>query len=147
MSAQEFSEIVKTNFRLDIDVLNKWREAYYQVMPINKKLLDLVSNLKKNFKVAIISNVPELHAQINKERGLFSHFEPALISCDIGLIKPQQEIFDLVLEKLNLDAGECIFIDDRMEHLDIPKEMGFKIIHFKNNQQLKDDLKTLGIIH
>ena len=65
-----------------------------------------------------------------------------MISCDIGLVKPQREIFDLVLEKLNLKASDCIFIDDREKHLAMPKEMGFQVIHFKSNQQLKNDLKT-----
>lgn len=146
MSSQEFAEIIKNNFGLEINVLEKWKEAYYQVMPVNNELIELVDKLKNNYKVAIISNVPELHAQINKDRGLFSHFELALISCDIGLIKPQKEIFALVLERLNLKASDCIFIDDREEHLAMPKEIGFQVIHFKDNQQLKNDLKSLGII-
>ena len=145
ISAKDFAEIIKNHFNLKVNVLEKWKEGYFEVMPVNNELIEFVEELKKNYVVGIISNVPELHAQINKERGVFSHFEPALISCDIGLVKPQKEIFELALEKLGLKAEECIFIDDRTEHLDVPKKMGFKTINYKNNKQLKKELLNLEI--
>jgi len=143
VSAQEFADTTKNNFNLQENVLLKWKEAYLKVMPINRELIGLVEKLKLKYQVGIISNVPELHAQINKERGIFSRFNPALISCEIGLIKPQKEIFDLALKLMKLKAEECIFIDDRTKHLEVPKNMGFKIIHYKNNGQLIKELKEL----
>ncbi|MBC8501080.1 MAG: HAD family phosphatase [Nanoarchaeota archaeon] len=146
MSCKEFADIVKHTFKLNVDVLEKWREVYLEVMNVNKELLELADELKKNYKVAIISNMPNMHAEINKERNVFSHFKPAFISCEIGLIKPQKEIFDLMLEKLKLKAEECIFIDDRENHLDVPKEMGFKVIHYTGNNNLMEQLKQLEIL-
>lgn len=145
MSSARFEELVKKEFKLNYGVIKKWREAYLAVMSVNEELLSLAKKLKKEYKIAVISNIPDLHAQINKERNIFSYFNPCLISCEIGLIKPQKEIFELSLKKLKLKANECIFIDDREEHLNIPKNMGFHIIYFKNNRKLIKDLKALGV--
>lgn len=114
-------------------------------MAINEELLSIVKSLKKHYRVGLLSNTSDLHAQINQERGLYAHFNPLLISCEIGHIKPQKEIFELALKKLALPAQECVFIDDRQEHLEIPRRMGFHVIHFQNNAQLLNALTRLGI--
>ncbi|MFC2143884.1 HAD-IA family hydrolase [Candidatus Aenigmatarchaeota archaeon] len=82
---------------------------------------------------------------MNKDRGIFSYFEPAILSCEIGMAKPHKEIFELALQKLGLKSEECVFIDDREEHLDTPKSMGFKVIHYKDSEQLIKGFRKLGI--
>ena len=141
LSADGFAEIVKNSFKIKEDIVGKWREAYKEVMPVNHELIKLAEELKKNYKVAMISNVPELHAQVNKERGVFSHFEPALISCDLGIDKYDKRIYELMLEKLGLKAEEGVVMDDREKLLVIPKQMGFKTILYKNNKQLIEELR------
>ena len=61
------------------------------------------------------------------------------------MTKTNKKIFELILEKLKLNSREVIFIDDRIKHLEIPKKLGAKTIHFKNNQQLVKGLKRIGI--
>ena len=112
---------------------------------INEEIFELAYKLKKNYIISIISNMPDLHAKRNKEMGLFKEFFKPMLSCDVKLMKPQEEIFELALNRLKLKPEECIFIDDREEHLDIPKRMGFKIIHFENNNQIIEELKRFNI--
>ncbi|MFH1172669.1 MAG: HAD family hydrolase [Nanoarchaeota archaeon] len=92
MSAKQFADLIKTKFKLDTDVIQEWKKAYLETMPINEKMINIVKELKKNYKVAMVSNIPELHAQINKERGTFSYFNPTILSCEVHLTKPQKEI-------------------------------------------------------
>ncbi len=146
MPAEEFAFQIKQRFGLDTDVIQKWRDAYLGIMTIDTTMLRLVKNLGENYTLAVISNAPDLHAKINKERGIYSNFEVVLISSDIGLVKPQREIFQLALEKLKLKASECLFIDDREELLGIPKEMGFEVILFKNREQFVEELRNKGIM-
>ena len=145
LSVEEFAVNVQNHFRLGFDVLPAWKKTYLEVMSINTELLELVKKLKKNYKVAIISNAPKLHAELNNQRGAYSLFEPAIISCNVGFVKPDRKIFEIALQKLALKAEECIFIDDREEHLQVPKEMGFKVIHFKGNSQFVEELKKIGV--
>ncbi len=144
-SSRQFAEMISRRFNLSADVIGEWKKSYLEVMPVNEDLAEMTGSLKRIYKVAIISNVPDLHADINKKRGVFSHFEPALISCDVGMAKPDRGIFELALEKLDMKAEECIFIDDREKFLKTPEEMGFRTIHFRSNGQLKKDLVKLGV--
>lgn len=143
-STADFLTKVKEELSEHIDQ-KQYRKVYLETMVINKELLSLVESLKKHYRVGLISNTSDLHAQINRERGLCAHFDPLLISCEIGYVKPQKEIFELALKKLALPPQECIFIDDRQEHLEIPRKMGFHVIHFKNNVQLLNEFVKLGI--
>jgi len=122
-----------------------YRKVYLKTMKTNKELLSIVKYLKKHYRVGLLSNTSNLHAQINRERGLYAHFDPLLISCEIGHVKPQRGVFELVLKKLALPAQECVFIDDRPEHLEIPRSMGFHVVHFQNNAQLLRALARTGI--
>ncbi|MFH0954764.1 MAG: HAD family phosphatase [Candidatus Micrarchaeota archaeon] len=148
MSHKEFLELLKKKAGLhqSIEQLQSiWKAAYLEVMPVNEGLLEIAKKLKKKYKVALLSNLNDFHAEITKERGLFEPFDPCLLSCEVGLAKPDPKIFELVLKKMKLLANECVFVDDRERHLKPAKEMGFQTILFKNNEQLVNDLQKLGV--
>ena len=143
----KFIQIIKNNFKINKDIIKDYKKIYTKVMHknLNKKMFNLAYKLKKYYIISIISNMPDLHARINRNLGLFSRFYKVTLSCDVGLMKPQSKIFELALKKLNLRPKECIFIDDRKEHLNIPKKMGFKVINFKDNKQLIKELNKFGV--
>ena len=68
-----------------------------------------------------------------------------VFSFEVGYRKPEKEIFMIALEKLKLKPEECIFIDDREKFLQTPRELGFKVILFKNYTQFVKDLKERGV--
>jgi len=127
------------------EIIKIWKSSYLEVMPVNLKLVEIVKSLKTKYAVGMISNLPDLHAEINVERNLFAPYDPCLLSCKIGFAKPDKEIFELMLQKLALKANECLFVDDRAEHLEAAKKLGFETIHFKNNKQLAEELEGKGI--
>lgn len=148
LTSEAYAEIIKKQFNLSFsikEILEKIKQAYLAVMTVNEELLVFAEKLKDNYKVAMITNSHINHADINKKRGFYQHFNPCIVSTDVGLLKPQKEIFELALKKLNLKAEECIFIDDREKHLNTAKSLGFHTILFKNNKQLLKDLEGLGI--
>ncbi|MFH1506479.1 MAG: HAD family phosphatase [archaeon] len=142
----EFAEEIKERFGIEKDILSTWKEVHIEATPANKELILLVGKLKKKYTVGAISNVPDLHTKVTEARCIYSHFEPKIISCDVGLAKPGKEIFELMLKKLDMDADECIYIDDREIHIEGAKKLGFKTILFKDNEQLKQELRKLNII-
>lgn len=148
MSVDFFLEELKKEFNLEIkkkEVRKIYKDSYLEVRTLNEKLLEMIKKLKKKYQIGIISNIYDLCAKIDVERGFGVVFEPVILSCEVGLAKPEKEIFELVLKRLNLKADECVFIDNREENLDSPRKMGFKVIHFQNNKQLVDGFEKLGI--
>lgn len=125
------------------DVYSHWIEAYINVMKVDNSMLMLVKRLQKQYIVGAISNTMDAHSVINKNRGIYDYFNPLLLSCDLNIKKPDSDMFNILLSKTNLKSEECIFIDDRIEHLQTPRELGFNVIEYKNYEQLISELSAL----
>jgi len=69
-----------------------------------------------------------------------------VISGYIGYKKPDPEPFQILLHELNLNAGDCIFIDDMEDNIQEARRQGFEVIQFSSPEQLRADLVDLGLI-
>jgi 2-haloacid dehalogenase len=73
-------------------------------------------------------------------------FDCAVISGEIGLVKPNREVFDFLLGKSGRRAEECVFIDDSPANVAAAREIGFDAIHFHSPRRLRDELMSRGIL-
>lgn len=145
MEPKEFCDMIKERFQVDFEWEKPWKECYEEAFSINEKVFDIVKELRGRYKVALITNVAKIHVDMIREKGFYDYFDVAVISCDIGIAKPDPKIYEILLEKIGLPAEECVFIDDRESDIKQAKEMGFKSVLFKDAEQLENDLKKLGI--
>ena len=109
------------------------------------EMLELVKNLKKHYRLAILSNSDLLNAKKFLNNGWYSYFDCLVLSHEIGVLKPDKKIYKITLDKLNLEAQECLFIDDQQDALKPAREMGMKTILFKSAEQLKKEFDKMGI--
>ena len=72
-------------------------------------------------------------------------FEGILVSGDENLKKPDPKIYQLILDRYNIEAGEAVFIDDSARNVKAAKEMGIASIQFESPEALKTALKEYGI--
>jgi 2-haloacid dehalogenase len=78
-----------------------------------------------------LSNWPaEKFALVRPAYPFFNWFDGLIISGEVGLIKPDKDIFHLLLERVGRQAGECVFIDDHEPNITTARELGFQTIHF-----------------
>jgi HAD superfamily hydrolase (TIGR01509 family) len=148
ISIREISKIIKERFNLFLtieEIYDIWGKSYGAVRGINEELYNVVDKLKKRYIVGMISNIYDLMAKLDRERGILDVFDPCILSCEVGLEKPDKEIFELALREGNLNAHECVFIDNREGHLVNPNKIGFHTILFENNEKTIDQLINLGI--
>jgi len=73
------------------------------------------------------------------------HFEGIVVSGTEKTRKPFAKIYEIILERYQLNASTCVFIDDNLENVEGAKAIGMKAIQFKNSQQLANELNHLGI--
>jgi 2-haloacid dehalogenase len=76
----------------------------------------------------------------------FELLDDMVISGQVGHIKPDPEIFHILLEKIGRPAQECLFIDDSPTNIDQAKKMGFQTIHFQSSEQLEIVLRELNLL-
>ncbi|MFC1701062.1 HAD family hydrolase [Patescibacteria group bacterium] len=146
----EFWEDILKEKRLSAskEILSKlWLIPYRKYAHINQKMINLVNKLKNDdYIVGIISNAQEPHNSYNRERGLFKYFNICILSSEVGIRKPDMEIFKLYLEKAECKPEEAIFIDDEEKLLINANKLGIHTIHFQNIEQLKKELISLDIL-
>ena len=111
-----------------------------------EKIIPLLYKLKENYQLVILSNqIKDWLEEEIPNQGLDKIFDDIITSYDIGFAKPDPRIFEKALQILNLDAKECVFVDDSEKNIPFPKKLGFKTIYFKNIKQLKKELNKLKI--
>lgn len=80
---------------------------------LNSGIIPMLQGLKeRNVKVALISNCYLEERDVIKQSKLWPYFDVACMSCELGMKKPQIEIFEICLEKLGLKAEECLYVGD-----------------------------------
>jgi len=76
----------------------------------------------------------------------FDLFDDMVISGAVGHVKPEPEIYHILLEKIGRPAQECLFIDDSLPNIQQANTMGFATIHFVSPEQLKQKLTEMGLL-
>lgn len=107
----------------------------------------LVDQLKEQqIPVALLSNIDERLSKLIRDFGLYEPFEPCLLSCEIGVEKPDLKAYELLVKTLNLPAKDVVFIDDRPENVEAAKTIGLDAILFESEQQLRNELNIRGAL-
>jgi epoxide hydrolase-like predicted phosphatase len=70
-------------------------------------------------------------------------FDVVVISGEVGMRKPDPEIFHYTLAKLGLAAQECVFVDDHPANVSAAVSLGFVGVHHRDYQQTAAELTTL----
>ena len=123
-----------SKYKKCVQVLENW----YRHTPAKPQMWELVSDLKKSGSgIYILSNISKTFAQKHKEveglKPLFKNFDGMIFSATAGCVKPQPEIFELLLSKYRLNAKTTLFIDDNINNVNAAKKLGISAFLFKDN--------------
>jgi putative hydrolase of the HAD superfamily len=96
-------------------------------------------------KLAILSNgVTEILDRVRQERDLGRTFDAVVVSSEAGCMKPDPAIFRIVLERLGVEAGEALFVDDRAVNVAGAEALGLHALHFVGDASLPALRARLG---
>ena len=114
----------------------------------NEGMFDLLSSLKgKGYKTVLLSDqTKEWWPYLNKKYNIEPHFDYCIISAKVGVHKPDERIYRIALEKSQTSAENSVFIDDLEKNLVPARKLGVKTILYKDTEQLKKELISLGIL-
>jgi 2-haloacid dehalogenase len=123
---------------------DRWEEMLKGSIDQNVKLIYL---LKKQYKLFGLTNWSAETFPIALERFSFlQEFDGIVVSGIEKMIKPDFEIFYLLLHRYQLKAHESVFIDDNINNIIAAKEIGFHVIHINEKINLEDELNKMKII-
>ncbi len=131
----------------------EWIRIYYDRWedmlggPIQDSVLLLNKLKEKNtHKLYALTNWSAEAFPVAIQRYSFlQHFEGILVSGEEKMRKPFAEIYELMLQRYQLNASSTVFIDDNLENIIGARAIGMKAIQYKNSQQLINELNHLGV--
>lgn len=107
----------------------------------NYKLLEFIRHELSGYKVGVLSN-----ANSHVMEKIFSPedlalFDDVVLSVDTGLTKPDEAMFALACERLDVMPDECLFVDDKTSNLEAAQKVGMHPVHFQNVEQATRAIK------
>ena len=109
---------------------------------INESMIQFITESRgKIHKLAMISNMTsDSLAFIKKHYHWLELFDELVFSCEIGKNKPDRQIYEACLRKLNICPNECLFVDDSLENVKGAMELGMYAIHFETFSEFQLEL-------
>lgn len=107
----------------------------------------LLHQLKTRYKIYGLTNWSDETISIAYDRySFFKEFDGIVVSSQEKLIKPNKEIYHLLLDRYHLKAENSVFIDDNINNIKAAEEVGMYGVHFENPEQLKTRLSSMKLI-
>ena len=139
-----------------IEIINKRNEFKYEKLtqeflhewhkkqPINRDIVEIAKILKKNgYNLFVLSNMANQTYEYFKNDEFFSLCTGIVISAHEHVKKPDEKVYRLLLNRYNLNAEECLFIDDddSGKNYETANKIGIKGRRIMPNQA--EDVKKL----
>ena len=119
--------------------------AQSQPKPASLKVAEELAESGRYFMATLNNEILELNVYRIEKFGLRRYFPVFFSSCFLGLRKPDEAIYRMVLQISQRTPEEYLFIDDREINLECPRELGIKTILFKDAAQLRMELVSQGV--
>ena len=144
ITQDEFNQHVLDTLQLPGEKKVVLEKIVYEDFFIDDQLLKTIAELRGRYKMGLLSNFSdELRRMIDNEWDLGSAFDEIIISCEVCLVKPDPEIFNLMLDRLGVRADEAVFIDDRIKNIEGAKKIGLHAVFFTNKEAAMDELTRI----
>lgn len=111
---------------------------------LNEPLVEYVRTLQGKYKLALLSNSSSEYLRNELAKyDLEKYFDQIVISSEVGLIKPEPEVFEYITSELGVAPGECIFTDDNPKHVSAAERLGIHGIVYTDVPTLKEKIEQI----
>ena len=143
---QEVSDYIET-FKNDSDyetikyILDK--DNLHISYPLMQDNFDYISRLKdKGYNLYILSNIAkESYEHVKSTIDIDKVFKGGVYSYQEKLLKPDRKIYELIVNRYNLNKDETMFFDDKQKNIDAACEFGLKGVLFRTIEDIENNLK------
>ncbi len=122
--------------------IKKCMDNWIEILTPIEGTVKILSKLKENgYKLYLLSNFHSLAFEtVYSKYDFFKYFDGGIISYKEKLLKPENKIYTKLLDTYNLNAEECLFIDDTLVNIEAANILGINTLHFESYETLKKSL-------
>ncbi len=146
ISAEEFYRYLDGRFNFDIS-FDGFKEIFTDIFTLKKDVADLLTELKKKYKLCLLSNTNVLHYEFCERKfNILKIFDYRVLSYRIHAMKPHPKIYLEAVKLCGVKPEECVYIDDIEEFANAASHLKINSIHYKGTDFLKKELEKLNVI-
>lgn len=115
--------------------------------------LDFLQSLKGKYRLFLLSNTDKIHIEhfehregMSFSRDFYNCFEKVYFSYEMGMRKPDENIYKLLLNKHDLSPRRTLFIDDKKDNTDAAASLGIEVWNLQVGQEDVTELFAKKII-
>jgi epoxide hydrolase-like predicted phosphatase len=103
---------------------------------LNKALVKFLVELSRNYKIGILSNAgDQTRSLLEDVFNLDRYVDEIIISAEEKMIKPDRQIYQLAVERLDTLPETSLFIDDQLVNVQAARDFGMKAVQFIETEQ------------
>jgi putative hydrolase of the HAD superfamily len=129
--------------KIDAETFKKY---YADIFSLNEDVISLLPELKKNYKLFLLSNTDSIHQKYGWQKYDFlKYFDKLILSHETGSVKPEEKIYREVEKASGFSSGQHFYIDDIKEYVDAAIKIGWDAVQFVDYKKLVSDFKSRNI--
>lgn len=124
-----------------------YEEIFGKVPPeLSKEVITIAQELKAKYSVGLLSNASRHLRQRLIDEEIITLFDEIVISSEVGVAKPQTEIYTIMLDTLQTTPEQTLYIDDNVTFVETGKRLGIKSLLFTTSTDLRNTLQQMNIL-
>ena len=129
-------------------ILRKMFERLEGIIRQRDYAIPWIKELKsRGYQVLVLSNFPKkVYDLFQDEMTFLNEVDGGILSFRDRMIKPDKEIYTLLMERYDLIPQECVFLDDLEVNLKTAKELGMHTILFQTKELALDEMRKLNVL-
>jgi HAD superfamily hydrolase (TIGR01509 family) len=144
-SVDKFSKAVVNELGLPVTPADFLEEFVRWPNGLLEGAASLLDQLKEFHKVACLSNTNELHWMNQKDASyLNTVFDQMFLSYRMGMVKPDLEIYDSMIELIRVPPHKVLFLDDNQINVDAAKQSGLRAYRVRGVGETRAVLRSLA---
>jgi putative hydrolase of the HAD superfamily len=134
--------------------IHQIREAWNAILldfPLYR--LEFLQMLSQKYRLFLLSNTDSIHierfqhkAGISFYRDFYQCFEKVYFSYELGMRKPEPEIFEFIIKEHNLLPKNTLFVDDNLQNIESAEKLGIQVWYLQKGEEDVIDIFANKII-
>jgi putative hydrolase of the HAD superfamily len=147
ITEERFLDLLREGLEAELGhrpALHRFKETYFDALDPNEEMIALMAELSGSHRMAMLTNnVREWEPLWRAKLPVDEIFETVVDSAFVGMRKPNPEIYELTVSRLDgIAAEECLFIDDTLVNCEAAEELGMAAVHFVDNAQAIPQIRS-----
>jgi glucose-1-phosphatase len=148
---EEFREVIRQTLGFplsDKEIDTSWNAI---LLDIPTDRIELIKNIRLKFPIYLLSNTNNIHIEasnlyLKKQHSIENLdllFDKVFLSYQMGMWKPDVEIYHTVLKQIKLQPHEALFLDDNLKNIESAKAIGMQTILVEPPTSITEYCKNL----